>query len=153
AVRLDAAWTGVRVGRASAGDSREDCGLREERGRREWAEGFDAPSRRLAGRARQDRQVPGVSRHGRPAGPQGPQGGQGRAGPWGAREAAGPGGPSGPAGPSGVLGPAGPTGAAGAGGVSGWTYVVAPMTLPAPSDARVIAPCPNGTKPLGGGWS
>jgi hypothetical protein len=81
---------------------------------------------------------------------QGPAGPRGPAGPIGPKGLTGSTGSPGPQGP---LGPQGPAGLAGSSGVSGWTYVVVPLTLTAPSDGSKTAPCPPGTKPLGGGWS
>ena len=79
------------------------------------------------------------------AGPQGPEGPEGLRGPVGPR---GPTGAPGAEGPQGPQGPQGP-----AGGLNGLQYVVIGEDVPQTSSAAWSAPCPAGTKVLGGGVS
>ncbi len=82
------------------------------------------------------------------AGPQGPEGPEGPRGP------AGPKGPTGAAGAEGAPGAQGPQGPQGpAGGLNGLQYVVIGEDVPKTSSAAWSAPCPAGTKVLGGGVS
>ena len=84
----------------------------------------------------------------------GRRGARGPAGPVGATGPAGPVGATGPAGPAGATGPAGPVGATGpAGGLSGYVRTSSPtVTVPGGTQGTAYAPCPAGTRPLGGGW-
>ena len=84
------------------------------------------------------------------AGSRGPQGAEGPEGPAGPKGNTGPQGPAGPAGPTGAQGPQGSQGPA---GVSGLQYVVIGEDVPKTSSAAWSAPCPAGTKVLGGGVS
>jgi len=94
-----------------------------------------------------------------PVGATGPQGSVGATGPQGPAGATGPQGsvgatgPQGPPGATGPQGPAGLQGAAGANGVSGWVRVSQDWSLPtAGQTIGAYVECPNGKRPLGGGW-
>ena len=96
-------------------------------------------------------------------GPQGPQGLKGDTGPQGLKGDVGPQGPQGPQGltgpqgaqglqgPQGFVGPQGPQGQA---GVSGYEKIVAdsgPFSLGAGISSWIVANCPAGKRPVGGG--
>jgi hypothetical protein len=80
-----------------------------------------------------------------PVGPEGPEGPQGPQGPAGAKGATGSVGPAGAQGPQGPQGPAG--------GLNGLQYITVGEDVPKESNAAWTAPCPTGTKVLGGGVS
>ena len=94
-----------------------------------------------------------------PAGADGAVGPQGPAGPTGADGAAGPAGPQGPAGPEGPVGATGPqgaqglTGPQGPSGVGGWSTAWRVVSIAPETRTEVVAPCPAGSKALGGGWN
>jgi hypothetical protein len=86
-----------------------------------------------------------------PQGPQGPKGDPGEPGPQGPQGEAGAQGPPGPQGEQGVPGA---TGASGADGVSGYQTVVVGMPVPGPGqEASMTAPCPEGKRVVGGGFT
>jgi hypothetical protein len=90
-------------------------------------------------------------------GPQGPQGPQGPEGDGGEAGLQGPQGDPGAQGPPGVQGEQGVPGAAGATGADGVSgYEVVQVAVPAPfagQEASATAPCPEGKRPVGGGFS
>jgi hypothetical protein len=89
------------------------------------------------------------------AGPQGPEGPQGAVGPEGPAGPQGVVGAVGPQGPVGPMGPIGPTGAQGAPGVSAYERVVTDsgtMQMGPGVANFVIAACPTGKRPIGGGY-
>ena len=86
-----------------------------------------------------------------PVGPEGPEGTQGPAGPKGATGATGATGAAGAPGADGAQGPQGPQGPAG--GLNGLQYITVGEDVPKESNAAWSAPCPAGTKVLGGGVS
>ena len=90
-----------------------------------------------------------------PQGPKGDTGATGAQGPQGAIGATGAQGPQGLQGPQGFMGPQGPQGLAGTNGVSGYEKVVAdsgPFSIGPSISSWIVAACPAGKKPVGGGY-
>ncbi len=109
----------------------------------------------LSGLARECK--PGDRMLGFPTGPQGQAGPAGPAGPQGPPGSQGPSGPQGPPGVAGAQGPPGSQGSPGPSGVSGWQIVSTGDlnvmgTLPYNTN-NGQAICPQGKRPVGGGFS
>jgi len=83
-------------------------------------------------------------------GPQGETGAMGETGPAGPTGPTGSEGPQGPQGAQGEMGPVGPAGASGP--LAGWELVTRAVTLPNGFGFGLTAICPEGKRPVGGGW-